>query len=182
MSQTPQDPFGAPPGEMWNDVPLFREIQRVLSSSSGPVNWELARQVGIASASWGTEDPAPSEDDRRGFEEAVRVAELQVAGFTGLQPPSDVARVEAVRRGQWVAANVDCLRTLLEPGAARVAEAITTRIVAPAPASRTSVMAICPATKTPDQRRSLRPVAPRPARDAGRQRRSRRVGRSAGRA
>jgi coenzyme F420 biosynthesis associated uncharacterized protein len=125
MSQTPDDPFGGPPGELWNDVPLFREIQRVLSSSSGPVNWELARQVGIASASWGAEDPMPSADDQRGFDEAVRVAELQVAGFTGLQPPSDVARVEAVRRGQWVAANIDGLRTLLEPGAAKVAEAIT---------------------------------------------------------
>jgi len=125
MSQTPQDPFGGPPSELWNDVPLFREIQRVLSSSSGPVNWELARQVGIASASWGTEDPGPSEEDRRGFGEAVRVAELQVAEFTGLQPPSDVARVEAVRRGQWVAANIEGLRTLLEPGAAKVAEAIT---------------------------------------------------------
>src|SRR5262245_51167114 len=125
MSQGPEDPFSLQPGEMWNDVPLFREIQRVLSSSSGPVNWELARQVGIASASWGTEeDPTPTEDDRRGFDEAVRVAELQVAGFTGLQAPSDVARVEAVRRGQWVAANIEGLRTLLEPGAAKVAEAI----------------------------------------------------------
>ena len=79
MSPTPEEqPFGVPPGDVWNDVPLFREIQRVLMSSSGPVNWELARQVGIASASWGTEDPAPSEEDRRGFDEAVRVAELQV--------------------------------------------------------------------------------------------------------
>ena len=88
MSPTPEEqPFGVPPGDVWNDVPLFREIQRVLMSSSGPVNWELARQVGIASASWGTEDPAPGEADRRGFEEAVRVAELQVAGFTGLEAP-----------------------------------------------------------------------------------------------
>ena len=62
MSPTPEEqPFGVSPGDVWNDVPLFREIQRVLMSSSGPVNWELARQVGIASASWGTEDPAPSE-------------------------------------------------------------------------------------------------------------------------
>src|SRR5262245_20710185 len=126
MSQTPEDPaFGAPSGDMWNDVPLFREIQRVLSSSHGPVNWELARQVGIASASWGGEDPAPTDEDRRGFEEAVRVAELRVARFTGLQAPSDLPRVEAVRRGQWVAANVEGLRTLLEPAAAKVAQAIT---------------------------------------------------------
>jgi coenzyme F420 biosynthesis associated uncharacterized protein len=127
MSPTPDEqPFGVPPGDVWNDVPLFREIQRVLMSSSGPVNWELARQVGIASASWGTEDPAPSEEDRRGFDEAVRVAELQVAGFTGLEAPSDIPRVEAVRRGQWVQANIEGLRALLEPAAAKIGDAIAT--------------------------------------------------------
>lgn len=127
MSPTPEEqPFGVPPGDVWNDVPLFREIQRVLMSSSGPVNWELARQVGIASASWGAEDPAPSEGDRRGFDEAVRVAELQVAGFTGLEAPSDIPKVEAVRRGQWVQANIEGLRALLEPAAAKIGDAIAT--------------------------------------------------------
>jgi coenzyme F420 biosynthesis associated uncharacterized protein len=127
MSPTPEEqPFGVPPGDVWNDVPLFREIQRVLMSSSGPVNWELARQVGIASASWGTEDPAPSEEDRRGFDEAVRVAELQVAGFTGLEAPSDIPKVEAVPRGQWVQANIEGLRALLEPAAAKIGDAIAT--------------------------------------------------------
>jgi coenzyme F420 biosynthesis associated uncharacterized protein len=127
MSPTPEEqPFGVPPGDVWNDVPLFREIQRVLMSSSGPVNWELARQVGIASASWGTEDAAPSEEDRRGFDEAVRVAELQVAGFTGLEAPSDIPKVEAVRRGQWVQANIEGLRALLEPAAAKIGDAIAT--------------------------------------------------------
>jgi coenzyme F420 biosynthesis associated uncharacterized protein len=127
MSPTPEEqPFGVPPGDVWNDVPLFREIQRVLMSSSGPVNWELARQVGIASASWGTEDPAPSEEDRRGFDEAVRVAELQVAGFTSLEAPSDIPKVEAVRRGQWVQANIEGLRALLEPAAAKIGDAIAT--------------------------------------------------------
>ena len=125
MSPTPEEqPFGVPPGDVWSDVPLFREIQRVLMSSSGPVNWELARQVGIASASWGTEDPAPSEEDRRGFDEAVRVAELQVAGFTGLEAPSDIPKVEAVRRGQWVRANIEGLKALLEPAAAKIGDAI----------------------------------------------------------
>ena len=127
MSSTPEEnPFGAPPGDIWNDVPLFREIQRVLMSSSGPVNWELARQVGIASASLGTEDPAPSDEDRRGFEDAVRVAELQVAGFTGLEAPSDIPKVEAVRRGQWVQANIEGLRALLEPAATKIGDAIAT--------------------------------------------------------
>jgi putative hydrolase len=111
-------------GDIWNDVPLFREIQRVLSSSSGPVNWELARQVGIASASWSAEDPAPTLEDQRAFEEAVRVGELRVAEFTGLEPPGDVARVETVRRSRWVEANIEGLRALLEPAAAKIGDAV----------------------------------------------------------
>ena len=125
MSQRPEDnPFGVPMGDIWNDVPLFREIQRVLSSSSGPVNWELARQVGIASASWSAEDPAPTLEDQRAFDEAVRVAELRVAEFTGLEPPGDVARVETVRRSRWVEANIEGLRALLEPAAAKIGDAV----------------------------------------------------------
>lgn len=125
MSRPPQDdPFGATAGDIWNDVPLFREIQRVLLSSSGPVNWELARQVGIASASWGTEDPAPSDGDRRVFEEAARVAELHVAGLTGLEAPGNIPSVEPVRRAQWVQANIEGLRALIEPAAAKIGEAL----------------------------------------------------------
>src|SRR3970282_442025 len=96
----PSGPFGA--GDIWNDVPLFREIQRVLLSSSGPVNWELARQVGIAAADLSRQDPPPPPGDQRSFEDAVRLAELQVAGFTGLEPPSDLPTVEAARRARWV--------------------------------------------------------------------------------
>jgi putative hydrolase len=117
------DPSG-PFGDMWADAPLFREIQRVLLSSSGPVNWELARQVGIASASSGGEDPTPTAEDQRSFDEAVRVAEMHVSGFTGLEAPNDLPRVEAVRRAQWIQANIESLRSLLEPAAGALAEAI----------------------------------------------------------
>jgi putative hydrolase len=103
------------------DTPLFREIQRVLMSSSGPINWELARQVGIAVATWSAEDPEPTEEDRRAFEETVRVAELTVAEATGLPSPPDVTHVEAVRRARWVETNVEGLRDLFEPAAARLA-------------------------------------------------------------
>jgi coenzyme F420 biosynthesis associated uncharacterized protein len=125
VSQTPEEnPFGVPMGDIWNDVPLFREIQRVLLSSSGPVNWELARQVGIAAASWGAGDAAPTAEDQRTFEEAVRVAELQVGAFTGLEPPGDLPHVQAVRRGQWVQHNLEGLRDVLEPAAAKIGEAV----------------------------------------------------------
>jgi coenzyme F420 biosynthesis associated uncharacterized protein len=118
------NPFGAPLGDIWNDVPLLREIQRVLLSSSGPVNWELARQIGVAAASWGKEDPAPSGADRLGFEEAVRVAEMRVASFTGLEAPHDVPLVKAVRRTDWIAENLEGLRPLLEPSAGKLGEAV----------------------------------------------------------
>jgi putative hydrolase len=117
-------PFGPIDPEQFADTPLFREIQRVLTSSSGPINWELARQIGIAGAQEGREDPAPSEADQRTFEEAVRVAELQVARFTGLEAPTDVAPVRAVRLADWVSANTEGLGPFLEPAAERVAAAI----------------------------------------------------------
>jgi coenzyme F420 biosynthesis associated uncharacterized protein len=113
-----------PLGDVLGDVPLLREIQRVLLSSTGPVNWELARQIGIAMASWGEEDPPPGEADRRMLEDTVRAAELAVSDFTGLPSPADLVDVQAFRRSQWVEANVRGLRDLLEPLAARLATAV----------------------------------------------------------
>src|SRR5438105_2773180 len=118
----PPQPPDVPFGDLFNDVPLFREIQRVLLAGTGAVNWELARQVGIAMASWNREDPPPSEDDRRGLEETVRAAELHVAEFTGLTPPPEPTTVLAFRRAQWVEANARELTELVEPAAVRVAE------------------------------------------------------------
>src|SRR5437870_10197836 len=111
----PTDPSEGPFGDALRDVPLFREIQRVLMASTGPVNWELARQVGIAMASWGADDPAPSEEDRRGLEDTVRAAELQVAEFTGLPQPGGPTPVEAQRRGQWVESTIANMKELVEP-------------------------------------------------------------------
>ncbi|HEV3474451.1 MAG TPA: zinc-dependent metalloprotease [Actinomycetota bacterium] len=111
--------FGTP-----EDSPLLRELQRVLLAGTGPVNWELARQLAIASASWGTDDPSPTEDDQRVMEGAVRMAELAVADLTGASPPTEAGNVRAVRRAQWVEANVRGLRGLFEPGAERLARAL----------------------------------------------------------
>jgi len=115
--------FGMDP-ESLRDAPLFREMQRVMSASSGPVNWELARQVAIAGAAEAGEDRDATDDERRGFEEAARVAELHVARFTGLDAPSDVAQVRAVRRAEWIGANTENLAELLEPAARRIGESM----------------------------------------------------------
>ena len=73
-----------------------------MSSSSGPVNWELARQVGVANAVEAGPDAEPTAGDLGCWRTPVRVAELQVGRFTGLPAPVDVAQVRAVRRAGWV--------------------------------------------------------------------------------
>lgn len=122
------DPFGDEPlsSDIFKDVPLFREIQRVLFSGTGPVNWELARQVGIATAVGDRPDPEPTEEDRAIFEQTVRAAELAVADLTGLEAPPQVARIEPVRRARWVEANVEGMKGLFEPAAERLGSAMRT--------------------------------------------------------
>ena len=111
-------------GDPFRDAPLFRELQRVMASSSGPVNWELARQVGVATAVEAGEDPDPTAADRHSFEEAVRVAEMHVARLTGLEAPGELVSVQAVRRAEWVNGNTESLKVLLEPAARRLTEAM----------------------------------------------------------
>jgi putative hydrolase len=85
----------------------------------------MARQIGIANAQEGRDDPAPTPEDRRLFEEVVRIAELHVARFTGLESPTDVVEIKPVRRADWVNANTQGLRELLEPAAQRIAAAMS---------------------------------------------------------
>ena len=119
MPETPS------PEDAFADVPLLREIQRVLLSGSGPINWELARQVGIASAGMGQGEPAATEEDRRALQGAVRMAELAIAEATGLEAPDAVRDVRVVRRSEWVEATTAGLRGMLEPGAERLNAALT---------------------------------------------------------
>ena len=113
MSEAPNDPFA--------NSPLFRELQRILMSSTGPVNWELARQVAAATAAEG--DSAPSESEAEAYSETVRIAELQVAGFTGLEPLPGTSS-SLIARGDWIGTALEDLKPLVEPSAGKVAEAL----------------------------------------------------------
>lgn len=133
-------PFGSEgmDPEALRDAPLFRELQRVMAASSGPVNWELARQVAIATAVEAGDEP-PTDADRRSFEEVVRVAELHVQRLTGLEPPPDVAVVRTIRRAEWVTANAESLGGLLEPAAAKMGQAFGRAISEQMPAEATGM-------------------------------------------
>jgi putative hydrolase len=86
-----QDPMG--------DIPLFREIQKLLSSSHGPINLEIARQVATA-----LNQDSSDTIDQAGAQviaEAVRNAEFIVAGYTRLSVDEPARTVPISRRG-WI--------------------------------------------------------------------------------
>jgi putative hydrolase len=72
-----QQPFG--------DIPLFRELQKLLSSGEGPINLEIARQVAGSIAMQDAPRTSPDEKLSSVFSEAVRSSEQILTGYTGLQ-------------------------------------------------------------------------------------------------
>jgi putative hydrolase len=114
--------------ESLRDAPLFRELQRVMGTSSGPVQWELARQLAVAGAAETGPDPAVNPATAVGFEEAVRLAELRVVDATGFEPANEVLHVEVVRRADWIATAIDGYRSLIETAATRMSVALGTAI------------------------------------------------------
>ncbi|MDP9067234.1 MAG: zinc-dependent metalloprotease [Actinomycetota bacterium] len=101
----------------FGDIPLFRELQRILASGQGPVNFEIARQIAGTIATQ-TADPAPSPDAARRFSDAVREAELLLTGYTRLTLDEPVA-TKTIGRATWVLAALDGWRWLLESVASR---------------------------------------------------------------
>jgi len=117
------DPSGAieipkPPEGWWEDVPVLRELYKLLSSTE-PVNWELARQVGVALAS--DEEPTIEdiEAERTELEALTRAAGVEAEMFSGLGSAA-VVPVHAVTRAEWVESNIDSFRLLMNPLAAKL--------------------------------------------------------------
>lgn len=110
-SDMAQEPFG--------DIPLFREIQRILASGEGPVNLEIARQVATAIATEGVADASPDPDDSRAFSAAVRDAEVIAAGYARLDLVEPM-EARLVGRGGWVSTTIDGWRWLIDDLARRV--------------------------------------------------------------
>ncbi len=106
-----QEPFG--------DVPLFREIQKLLASGGGPINFEIARQVGLATATQGSADPNPQPDVQRSFDDATHAAEGLLVGYTRRQLDEPVLG-KVVGRAWWVQDSLKSWKWLLERLATRL--------------------------------------------------------------
>jgi putative hydrolase len=100
-----QQPFG--------DIPLFRELQKLLSTDQGPINKELALQVATAIAAEGPADGRPDAAAIREFGLAVHSAEMLLAGYTRLQS-QEPAQTEVLRRSDWVPATLSSWMWVLE--------------------------------------------------------------------
>ncbi|MDP8978717.1 MAG: zinc-dependent metalloprotease [Actinomycetota bacterium] len=104
------DPFsGGFDPRMFENVPLFRELAKVMSWSGGPVNWEIATQTAMAVAGQGARDSRGGSGGQigpggeRATEElatAVRTGELWLDEVTGL--PHVDGRARALSLEEWV--------------------------------------------------------------------------------
>ncbi len=131
----PIDPsaFGA---DVAGKMPLFAELQKLLSWQGGPVNWDLAKQTAVSQLA-GVDSPVAA-GDKASVTEAVRLADLWLDTATGL--PSGVSSVEAWSRIDWVERTLPVWSALCDPVAARVVAAMGSALPAEAQAQAGPLM------------------------------------------
>jgi hypothetical protein len=71
---------GRDPDDIAGKIPLFAELQRLLSGSGGPVNWDLARQLAISSLAGQHRRMGPADD--AAVADALRLADVWLDGAT----------------------------------------------------------------------------------------------------
>src|SRR4028118_1075275 len=107
------------PEDLLAKMPLFAELQKLMTWSGGPVNWDLARQGAISSLATGTQPT--SEGERAAVPEALRLADLWLDQVTDL--PSGVDRAVAWSRVEWVEQTLPAWGGLIDPLGGKAAAA-----------------------------------------------------------
>ncbi|HEY0699297.1 MAG TPA: zinc-dependent metalloprotease [Micromonospora sp.] len=101
---------------------LMAQLQQLLAApGSGPVNWDLARQVAASQLASG-KDPAVHPHERHAVEEALRLADLWLEPVSAL--PSGIQQSVAWNRNEWIYRTLDVWRKLCDPVAARMVGAM----------------------------------------------------------
>ncbi|MBP0459946.1 zinc-dependent metalloprotease [Streptomyces montanisoli] len=104
----------------------FQQLGQMLSSGSGPVNWDMAKQIARQTVAQGTQDgtkdASVTAGDRASVGEAVRLADLWLDGVTSL--PSGANTAVAWSRAEWVEATLPAWQQLVDPVAERVGAAM----------------------------------------------------------
>ena len=96
-------------------MPIFRDLARMFTAS-GPVNWEIAKQVAVWTATDGKAEGNVEPLRRIRLEEVARVAELQVTDATGLETATTgrPVSIRTVGRAEWALVTLDAYGPLLE--------------------------------------------------------------------
>ncbi len=125
------------PGPLGDDpfkgMPFFGDLAKMLQKQ-GPVSWDAAGQLALSIASGGESEPNVDPLERMKLEQLARVAELQVANASGLNP-SPTGRgvtVVPVTRSQWVQRSLEAYRPLFERLAASLSDVPADASVEPA--------------------------------------------------
>jgi len=118
----PNEPGGG--DDLSGKIPLFAELQRLLSGSGGPVNWDLARQLAISALA--AQHRATTAADAASVTEAVRLADLWLDAVTDL--PSGVTTVQAWSQVDWVEKTISTWAELCDPVASRVVSAMSSAL------------------------------------------------------
>ena len=113
-------PGGGIPDDLAGKAPLFAALQQMLSQQSGPVNWDLAKQMAVSALAAAHRAPTPVE--RSQTAEAIRLADHWLDPVTPL--PSGVTGVESWSRVEWVERTLPAWSQLCDPGASRVVGAM----------------------------------------------------------
>ncbi|WP_173041388.1 zinc-dependent metalloprotease [Phytohabitans flavus] len=100
---------------------FMAQLQQLLASpGSGPVNWDLARQVAVSQL--GAADPAVNIYERNEVDEALRLADLWLEPAAAL--PSGIRTSVAWTRNEWIYNTLDVWRKLCDPVAGRMVAAM----------------------------------------------------------
>lgn len=117
-------PFGFSPAggpeDIAGKIPFFAELQKLMSWSGGPVNWDLARQVAVATASSGDRTVTTAETDE--VRDALRLADLWLEPLTTL--PTGTFNAVAWNRVAWVEQTLPAWARFVDPVAAKVVAAM----------------------------------------------------------
>ena len=112
---------GGSPEDLLGKMPLFAELQKMMSWSGGPVNWDLARQGAISQLAVGHQPTSQAE--QTAVAEALRLADLWLDQATEL--PSGIERTAAWSRVDWVEKTLPAWQQLIDPLAEKVVAAMT---------------------------------------------------------
>jgi putative hydrolase len=100
---------------------MLAQLQQLLANpSSGPVNWNLAKQVAQSQLS---NDPEVATPQRAAVAEALRLADLWLDPESSL--PSGIQTVESWRRADWLTKTLDVWTKLCDPVAAQMTSAMS---------------------------------------------------------